>query len=140
MKTSSSHELRFQCQPGCTNCCDQHGFVYLAAGDIPRLAEYVGLKVDEFEQKYVYRTKNLARLRTPRDGGCYFLKDGACGVHVVKPTQCRTFPFWPELLESPKNWRQTGRMCPGIGKGELVNIQLAQEQADEMRRAYPASY
>ena len=66
--------MRFQCQPGCTRCCDQQGFVYLADADVPRLAEYLGMTVDEFERKYVYRTKNRARLRTPRDAQCVFLE------------------------------------------------------------------
>jgi hypothetical protein len=133
-------EMRFQCQPGCTRCCDQQGFVYLADADVPRLAAYLQMTVDEFEGKYVYRTKKRARLRTPRHARCIFLKDAGCSVHAVKPTQCRTFPFWPELVESAEEWYRTARWCPGIGQGELVNIQFAKEQAGEMRRAYPASY
>jgi Fe-S-cluster containining protein len=114
--------------------------VYLADADVPRLAAYLGMSVPDFERKYVYRTKKKARLRTPRLARCVFLKDGGCSVHEVKPTQCRTFPFWPELLESAKEWGETGRWCPGIGKGELVNIESAEAQAEEMRQAYPASY
>jgi Fe-S-cluster containining protein len=136
----SASEMRFQCQPGCTRCCDQQGFVYLADTDVPRLADYLGMPVEDFERKYVYRTKNRARLRTPRHAQCVFLKDGGCGVHPAKPTQCRTFPFWPELVESAQEWRRTAGWCPGIGQGELVNIESAREQAGEMRRAYPASY
>lgn len=135
-----ARDMRFQCQPGCTRCCEQQGFVYLAEGDVPRLAEFLGMTVDEVERRYVYRTKNLARLRIPRQARCFFLKDGGCGVHPAKPTQCRTFPFWPELVESAQAWRRTGARCPGIGKGELVNIESVREQAEETRRAFPASY
>ena len=58
--------LRFQCQPGCTNCCEQQGFVYLTEGDLERIADYVGMTVREFEKRFVYRTKHLLRLRVPR--------------------------------------------------------------------------
>jgi hypothetical protein len=50
------------------------------------------------------------------------------------------FPFWPELVENRENWMETGNNCPGIGKGQLVQIGTAVEIANEMRRAYPEMY
>jgi uncharacterized protein len=132
--------LRFECQPGCTECCRQKGFVYLTDADLPRMAEFLELTVQQFERKYVYRTKNRMRLRVPRDVNCYFLLEGGCSIHPAKPTQCRIFPYWPELLESRREWRKTARYCPGIGKGPLVQISDAREQAREMREGYPAMY
>ena len=55
-------------------------------------------------------------------------------------TQCRIFPFWPELLESRQEWRKTARYCPGMGKGPLIQIAAAKEQAAEMRAGYPEMY
>jgi len=135
--------LRFACQPGCTNCCEQQGFVYLTVEDQGRIAEYVGMSVQEFERRFVYRTKNLRRLRVPRQQQCHFLRDGGCSIHPVKPTQCRLFPFWPELVDSnhaKREWKKTARWCPGIGKGELVQIETAKERAQGMRDAYPSLY
>lgn len=132
--------MRFECQAGCTKCCEQQGFVYLTEDDIRRLAEFLGLSTPAFESRYVYRTRNQRRLRVPRHAQCEFLKEGGCSVHPAKPLQCRAFPFWPELVGSRKNWRETGAWCPGIGKGELVNIQTAREIADEMRTAHAHLY
>jgi Fe-S-cluster containining protein len=132
--------MRFECQPGCTKCCEQQGFVYLTEDDIVRLAAHLNLMLDDFERRYVFRTKNLRRLRVPRHAQCEFLKEGGCGVHVAKPTQCRTFPFWPELTESRREWHKTGDWCPGIGQGELVNIENARIVAEEMRAAHPNLY
>ena len=132
--------LRFECQPGCTECCRQKGFVYLTDADLPRMADFLGLTAQQFERKYVYRTKNRMRLRVPLDANCYFLNEGGCSIHPAKPTQCRIFPYWPELLESRREWRKTARYCPGIGKGPLVQISDAREQAREMREGYPALY
>ena len=125
---------------GCTKCCEQQGFVYLTEEDIPRLAAYVGMAVEAFELRYVYRTKNQRRLRVPRHAQCEFLKEGGCSVHPAKPLQCRTFPYWPELVGNKRNWEKTGKWCPGIGKGELVNIQLAREVASEMKAAHSGLY
>ncbi len=132
--------MRFACQPGCTNCCTQKGFVYITAADLERIAEFLGMAAEEFERRYVYRTKNLLRLRVPRESQCRFLREGGCSIHPVKPTQCRIFPYWPELVEEEKEWRKTARYCPGIGRGNLVQIEAARELASEMREAYPAMY
>ena len=32
---------------------------------------------------------------------------------------CRTWPFWPELLESPHAWAEAARHCPGMNEGPL---------------------
>jgi Fe-S-cluster containining protein len=132
--------LRFECQAGCTNCCRQKGFVYLTEADLVRIARFVGMKPAEFERVYVYRTKHLLRLRMPRHTQCHFLREGGCSIHPVKPTQCRIFPFWPELVDDKREWRKTAAWCPGIGKGELVQIDSARARAGEMRSAYPGMY
>jgi len=76
----------------------------------------------------------------PRHAQCEFLKSDGCSVHPAKPTQCRAFPFWPELVGNKKNWKKTGEWCPGIGKGELVNITMARAVADEMKAAHSTLY
>jgi uncharacterized protein len=132
--------LRFECQSGCTACCEQQGFVYLTETDLARIAEYLGLAAAEFERRYVYRTRNRLRLRVPRVSQCHFLTEAGCAIHAVKPAQCRIFPFWPELLESRREWRKAARYCPGIDKGPLVRIEAAREAAREMRQSYPGLY
>ena len=133
-------DLRFQCQPGCTNCCDQKGYVYLTEEDLERAAEFVGLSAAEFEARYVYRTRTLLRLRKPRGSQCHFLLEHGCSIHPAKPTQCRTFPFWPELLQSRRAWKATAKYCPGIGTGQLVQIGTARAIAEEHRKAYASMY
>ncbi|MCW5978989.1 MAG: YkgJ family cysteine cluster protein [Bryobacteraceae bacterium] len=132
--------LRFACVPGCTNCCNARGFVYLTEADLQRAAAFVGLSAGEFEARYVYRTRRRLRLRKPRGSQCHFLESGGCRIHPAKPTQCRLFPFWPELVENRKAWATAARNCPGIGAGPLVQIGSAVEIASEMRTAYPGMY
>jgi len=132
--------FRFECQPGCIACCDQDGMVYLTEEDVTRAARFVGMSPARFEKKYVYRTAHQIRLRKPRDRQCPFLLDHGCSIHPAKPTQCRTFPFWPELVENREAWNRTARFCPGIGKGELIQIGTAMEMAEEHRRSHPDQY
>jgi Fe-S-cluster containining protein len=132
--------LRFECQPGCTECCRQKGFVYLTPEDLMRMAEFTGMTAKAFEKKYVYRTSRQMRLRVPQEATCPFLEEGGCSIHPAKPTQCRIFPFWPELANDKREWRKAAAWCPGIGKGELVQIETVRQQAAEMRVAYPGMY
>jgi len=132
--------IRFECQPGCTNCCRQKGFVYLTEADLVRIAGFIGMRPADFERRFVYRTKRLMRLRMPRHSQCHFLEENGCSIHPAKPTQCRIFPFWPELVDDKREWRKTAAWCPGIGKGKLIQIETAKKQAAEMREAYPGMY
>jgi hypothetical protein len=133
-------ELRFSCVAGCTRCCEVEGFVYFTEEDLRRAARHVGLSPAGFERRYIYRTRHLLRLRKPRHAQCHFLQPGGCALHPDKPTQCRLYPFWPELVENRRAWREAGRLCPGIGMGHLVQIGTALGTADGMRLAYPAHY
>lgn len=132
--------LRFACQRGCTRCCEQQGFVYLTEDDLRRAAKFLGLTPKQFERQYVYRTRHLLRLRKPRHRQCPFLLPEGCAIHPAKPTQCRLFPFWPELVGSRRAWSRTARLCPGIGQGPLIQIGTALETASEMEQVYPALY
>jgi len=132
--------LRFECQKGCTACCETKGFVYLSESDSAKAAAFLGMSQRAFERKYVYRTRNHIRLRKPPRKQCPFLESWGCSIHPAKPTQCRLFPFWPELVERRAAWEQASLRCPGIGKGELIQIGTAVETANEMRIAYPAQY
>ncbi len=36
-----------------------------------------------------------------------------------RPLQCRSYPFWPEYLESRHNWDALQSSCPGVNRGPL---------------------
>jgi uncharacterized protein len=130
----------FECQQGCTNCCKVRGFVYLSENDVLRAAAFLKLTPEQFEEQHLVRFAHTIRLRKPLDSQCHFLRDNGCSIHPAKPTQCRLYPFWPELVENQKAWREAGSNCPGIGKGELIQIAAARAVADEMKTAYPKMY
>lgn len=132
--------FRFACQAGCTNCCRQAGFVYLTEGDLTRAAARLGISAQDFEARYVYRTRHSLRLRKPRGSPCHFLADRGCLLHPAKPAQCRLYPFWPELVSRPGAWRRAAAVCPGIGCGPVIPRRLVLARAQRMRRAYPDMY
>ncbi|RPI12362.1 MAG: YkgJ family cysteine cluster protein [Acidobacteriales bacterium] len=132
--------MRFTCQPGCTNCCRVKGYVYLTEDDLRRAAAFLGLSCRDFEAKHVYRTRHLLRLRKPRHAQCCFLNETGCLLHPAKPTQCRLFPFWPELVGARAAWREVARICPGIGQGQLKSVETVRRLTLKMRQAYSSMY
>jgi hypothetical protein len=89
---------------------------------------------------YAYHERQLSSLGRSgrRRAGAHPGKPGVCPVLAAE--SIAALPVWPELLESRREWNQTARWCPGIGKGPPIQIELARAQAQEMREAYPAMY
>jgi uncharacterized protein len=112
--------LRFECQ-GTGRCCTsrgEHGFVYLTREDRRRLAAHLGMTTAAFRAEHCGVTDGELHLKDP-DKDCQFLDGKRCGVYEARPTQCRTWPFWPETMNA-RAWRKdVESFCPGVGKGRL---------------------
>ena len=132
--------MRFQCQSGCIRCCEQKGFVYLTREDIARIAGHLSITRTEFARKYLCGTAPLLRFRKPKLKQCPFLLADGCSIHAIKPLQCSSFPYWPELLANAKERREAAEFCPGMNKGPLVNIKMARDVADAVQKAFPQLY
>ena len=125
--------MRFTCQTGCTKCCRLRGSVYLTEADLHRAAAYLGLTPAEFESRHVVRYRHVLRLRKlPRgQDHCRFVTAEGCSIHPAKPTQCRTYPFWPSLVESRARWGLESKFCPGIpGDHSCKSIPLGKSRAN----------
>lgn len=73
------------------------------------------MNFEDFCKKYVRQVgQKYSLIEHPRTYDCVFLKDKKCQIYQVRPTQCRTFPYWPSTLESPEAWREAARHCEGI--------------------------
>jgi Fe-S-cluster containining protein len=46
-----------------------------------------------------------------------------CGIYEVRPQQCRTWPFWPELLRDKASWDRASERCPGMNKGTFFPVE-----------------
>lgn len=123
--------LRFQCQPGCTDCCGgAPGDVWVDADARRAIAEALALPLGEFNRRYVRRSATGHSLTERPNYDCILLTESGCAVYPVRPRQCRTFPFWDEHLASLDAWEQLGSECPGIGKGRL----WTREEIDRIRQ------
>ncbi len=111
--------LRFECT-GCGKCCTgASGTIFVNDREAGEIAAKLGLTKEQFLHDYAYPFEGGHSIRERKNGDCVFLQGKLCGIYEVRPTQCRTFPFWPEVLRSEKNWIATGKECEGIGQGRL---------------------
>ena len=118
-----SKVIKFECQ-GSSNCCvsrGSYGFVYVSKKDIKRLSKYTNLYIKDFIHLYCDKTDGFIHFKEKlKNGNCQFLKNKRCDVYKARPTQCRTWPFWKENMNT-KTWNnEIANFCPGVGKGEII--------------------
>lgn len=138
--------LRFGCSV-CGNCCTgPPGYVWITDEEITRLAKH--LKQDEAVVRETYTRKIGQRisLKEHRNAAgeydCVFLKPlpgdrpdkrrRGCSIYPVRPLQCRTWPFWDGLLESPEAWQYSKQGCPGMDnpKGRFYDRERIEQLRD----------
>jgi Fe-S-cluster containining protein len=112
--------LEFTCT-GCGGCCRGEGYVWMTPPEIEALAAFLGLSTADFGRRYLRRIGRSLSLIEKPNHDCIFWDDG-CTVYAARPTQCRTFPFWPENLETPGAWEAVVHHCPGAGTGKHYDL------------------
>ncbi len=131
--------LCFECT-GCGRCCSGGpGYVWVSDAEIEAIARHLKITDEECRRRYTRFCKGRISLKENLPSyDCVFLKGKLCSIYEARPTQCRTFPFWPQNLESRETWAEAALSCEGINKEARlvpiseIAIQLAkQEEADE---------
>ena len=125
------HEgIRFECQ-GSGQCCvsrDGYGYVYMTKQDRIRMAQSLNMSTTAFTKKFCEKEDGLYHLIDGEEGRCLFLNGKSCGVYQGRPTQCRTWPFWPEVMNATVWEKEVAQFCPGVGTGRLWKKSDIEEQ------------
>jgi Fe-S-cluster containining protein len=119
--------FRFQCQRSGRCCTGGTGFIWVEPDEVEGLAKAAGCELESFERQY------LRRVHDPRTGQERLsLREGAghqggsgaacallegtrhCTVYEARPRHCRSFPYWPSILESKEGFELARSTCPGI--------------------------
>ena len=138
--------LKFRCTC-CGNCCTgPTGYVWVTDAEIAIVAEHLKLPEPEFRRRHVRNIGKRQSLKEiKRDGNydCEFLiplagddpehgkRRRGCGIYEVRPLQCRTWPFWDGLLDSPEDWDDASEGCPGMNRGKHFDL----DHIERMRTA-----
>ncbi len=125
--------LRFACTR-CGRCCTgDPGIVFIDRREAAVIARYLSLPLDRFLQTRTRRYRNGYSILEHPDGRCLFFDDG-CLIYPVRPTQCRTYPFWFRNLRSETQWQKVAAECPGVGQGAVIG---REQILDQVRRTMP---
>lgn len=120
-----SEGVQFQCQ-GSGKCCTSHGefgYVFFSPEDRKLAAKVLGITPKQFKDQYCVKVEDSWALKEPEDKSpdCIFLKNKRCSIYEGRPTQCRTWPFWPEVMQAKAWTKAVVEFCPGVGKGQVIS-------------------
>lgn len=122
--------LHFKCTE-CGKCCTgAPGYVWVNEKEMEAMANFLEIPLQEFIRKYIRKVgQRYSLIESKKTFDCVFLKDKKCGVYGARPTQCRTYPWWPHNLRSKEAWEETAKTCEGIHpESPLVPYATIEEQ------------
>jgi uncharacterized protein len=102
------------CNGAC--CIGESGYIWLTPKEIKKMSEYLTLDERHFREEYLIKVGYRFSIKERKVGEsyeCLFFDTnaGGCSVYPVRPTQCRTFPFWNHFRKHPSEVKAE---CPGI--------------------------
>lgn len=97
-------------------CTGESGYIYVSPQEIEHIASFLNLEAEIFIQKYLFKNgyKYSIKERKTADGyecAFYDRATNGCLIYDVRPTQCRTFPFWDYFKTRVDELKLE---CPGI--------------------------
>jgi len=98
-------------------CTGESGYIWAKYNEILHMADFVNLSVEDFATMYLRKVKHrysLIEKKLALDNyACIFFDETMrrCSIYPVRPSQCRTFPFWEQFKNNEDEVRKE---CPGI--------------------------
>ena len=132
-----SEGLRFGCRQ-CGKCCGgEPGYVWVTDADIKAIAQELSIPKPEFERTFVRLVfGRKMTLGEKENGDCVLLekKKKKCMVYESRPLQCRTWPFWEDNLQTPRDWKRAAKGCPGCNApdGKLYTLEEIEAQREQV--------
>ncbi|MGD8514778.1 MAG: YkgJ family cysteine cluster protein [Granulosicoccaceae bacterium] len=120
-------QLRFECTR-CGACCcgDEDHYIAVREQDLQAICDHLDISLAWLKRRYIeHLTRHYYTVRIGDDGRCVFLnRQGDCRIYPVRPVQCQTYPYWPEILADNKHWHAEANRCEGINRGNIVPLEL----------------
>jgi len=132
-------EFQFECQR-CGNCCSaMEGTTYIDLDEIFALSEKLQCSTKALLENYIDFGEKLVRINKKefkfkffmirqQKGACIFLQEHECRIYSARPFQCRQFPFWYELFNNKRIYREIQKTCQGFGKGRKYNAEEIEQR------------
>ena len=131
--------LHFECSQ-CGECCSGpgEGVIWVSRREIEFIADYLNIPESEFREKYLEKIGSRTTIiEEPVSRDCIFLMKTdsgvKCAIYPVRPTQCRSWPFWSSNLRSPAAWNRAASGCGGINTGPLHPIEEIEKKRTQKK-------
>lgn len=126
---------RFCCTE-CGKCCCGAGEVWCNDTEAIALSRLLNIEKNHFLstycKSYTRRPGWYLIKRKSGTGECIFLHSDSktCSVYPQRPTQCSTYPFWPELMSDAAWNAEAESVCEGINHqdAQIVDAREATEK------------
>lgn len=115
--------ISFACT-SCGKCCKSYNNqikVYLNTIETIQISDHIGADIDEFQKKYIdihydqHQNELISLKSNENKTNCIFLKQNQCSIYEVRPTQCRTYPYWPQHMLGKNTWlKEASSTCEGM--------------------------
>lgn len=126
--------LSFSCT-GCGKCCTGFpGYVWITNEEAQKIAQFLQIPLEKFLVHYVRKlSRGLSLKEISPSYACIFYQDKKCTIYPIRPLQCRSFPWWPEIVKNEENWKNASCSCEGINhkSASLVSAETIQKTLDE---------
>ncbi len=99
------------------NCCiGESGYIWVTPVEIKNIAHFLGMGEVAFREKHLRKIRyrySLKERQIAESYECEFFdkQQRKCTIYEVRPSQCRTFPFWDYFKE---HIQEVEKECPGI--------------------------
>lgn len=97
-------------------CTGESGYIWISEEEASKAASFLLMDIESFADKYLFQANNKLSIREKEYNGgyaCVFFDEIAknCSIYDVRPTQCRTFPFWDYYKQ---NTNEALKECPAL--------------------------
>ena len=96
-------------------CTGESGYIWVKIAELEAIAEKLKIPFSRVVKQYTYRENGRFSIKEVQrkeegDFACIFFKQG-CQIYDVRPSQCRTYPFWKRFQKYPE---EVAEECIGI--------------------------
>ncbi|KAG1671621.1 hypothetical protein FOA52_006852 [Chlamydomonas sp. UWO 241] len=112
----------------CGKCCTGEGEVWVTDREAGAITAHLDITATAFEERFTrqrYRMEGFHLLTnlTDEQKSCVFLlPDNKCSIHTVRPGQCSTYPWWPELMDEAGWQDERWHVCEGFNHEDAVAL------------------
>ncbi len=97
-------------------CTGESGYIWITEEEAVAVASFLLMDIKSFAGKYLFQANNRLSIREKEYNGgyaCVFFdeKEKNCSIYNVRPTQCRTFPFWDYYKT---HYKEALKECPAL--------------------------